>query len=58
VAVGVPVRGEDGRAVVGLSVSMPSVRHDRHRPPSLAAALDAAARALEADLVADLVSGR
>ncbi|WP_217168523.1 IclR family transcriptional regulator [Streptomyces sp. AC512_CC834] len=52
VAVGVPVRDEHGRAVAGLSVSMPSVRYDPHRLPSLVATLDAAARALEADLAA------
>ncbi len=52
VAVGVPVRGEDGTAVAGLSVSMPGVRYDPRRLRSLVATLDAAARALEADLAA------
>ncbi|GGZ02769.1 hypothetical protein GCM10010365_21880 [Streptomyces poonensis] len=52
VAVGVPVRGEDGSAVAGLSVSMPGVRYDPRRLRSLVATLDAAARALEADLAA------
>ncbi|MFD7713215.1 IclR family transcriptional regulator [Streptomyces sp. NPDC059786] len=52
VAVGVPVRGADGTAVAGLSVSMPSVRYEPRRLRSLVAALDAAARALEADLTA------
>lgn len=52
VAVGVPVRDEDGGAVAGLSVSMPSVRYEPRRLRSLVATLDAAARALEADLAA------
>ncbi|MEU6447661.1 IclR family transcriptional regulator [Streptomyces sp. NPDC046979] len=52
VAVGVPVRDEDGRAVAGLSVSMPSVRYDPRGLRSLVATLEAAARALEADLAA------
>ncbi|MER7053956.1 MULTISPECIES: IclR family transcriptional regulator C-terminal domain-containing protein [unclassified Streptomyces] len=52
VAVGFPVRGEDGRAVAGPSVSMPSVRHDPRGLRSLVATLNAAARALEADLAA------
>ncbi|MFD6275229.1 IclR family transcriptional regulator [Streptomyces sp. NPDC060209] len=50
VAVGVPVRDQDGTAVAGLSVSMPSVRYDPHRLQSLVAALDTAAHALERDL--------
>jgi DNA-binding IclR family transcriptional regulator len=50
VAVGVPVRDRTGRAVAGLSVSMPSVRYDRHELPGLVATLQAAAQALEADL--------
>ncbi|MFD7058883.1 IclR family transcriptional regulator C-terminal domain-containing protein [Streptomyces sp. NPDC059906] len=58
VAVGVPVRDEGGRAVAGLSVSMPSVRYDPHRLPSLVATLNAAARALEADLAAGPGPGR
>lgn len=52
VAVGVPVRGEDGEAQAGLSVSMPSVRYDPGRLRSLVATLQAATRALEADLAA------
>ncbi|WP_424537047.1 IclR family transcriptional regulator [Sphaerisporangium viridialbum] len=52
VAVGVPVYGRDGTAQAGLSVSMPGVRHDPRRLPLLVAALNAAARALEADLAA------
>ncbi|MFI8946180.1 IclR family transcriptional regulator [Streptomyces sp. NPDC053750] len=50
VAVGVPVCDEDGTAVAGLSVSMPSVRYDPRGLRSLVATLNAAARALEADL--------
>ena len=50
VAVGVPVRDPAGTAVAGLSVSMPSVRYDRHELPGLVATLHAAAEALEADL--------
>jgi DNA-binding IclR family transcriptional regulator len=49
VALGVAVRGSDGRALAGLSVSMPSVRYDRQRLPSLVAALNRAAGAIEAD---------
>lgn len=54
VAVGVPVRDRDGTAVAGLSVSMPGVRYDPHRLQPLVATLDAAARALEADLAGQL----
>ncbi|MFF8696504.1 IclR family transcriptional regulator [Streptomyces sp. NPDC015144] len=50
IAVGVPVRDREGTALAGLSVSMPSVRYDPHRLPSLVAALNATARALEEDL--------
>ncbi len=49
VALGVAVRGVDGRAQAGLAVSMPSVRYDRHRLPSIVAALNRAAGAIEAD---------
>ncbi|WP_129842881.1 IclR family transcriptional regulator [Streptomyces sp. RFCAC02] len=49
-AVGVPVRDRDGRALAGLSVSMPSVRYDPHRLQSLVTTLTAAAHALEDDL--------
>jgi DNA-binding IclR family transcriptional regulator len=52
VAVGVMVRGPDGTAQAGLSVSMPSVRYDRNQLPALAEALRATARRLEADLAA------
>jgi DNA-binding IclR family transcriptional regulator len=50
VAVGVLVRGKDGTAQAGLSVSMPGVRYDPARLQSLVATLNAAARGLEADL--------
>jgi len=50
VAIGVPVRDPDGRALAGLSLSMPSCRYDRHRLPSLVSALSRAAGAVEADL--------
>ncbi|MER5596421.1 IclR family transcriptional regulator C-terminal domain-containing protein [Streptomyces sp. NPDC002265] len=51
VAVGVPVRDEDGTALAGLSISMPSVRYDPHRLQPLVKALEAAAHALEQDLL-------
>ncbi|GHD91944.1 IclR family transcriptional regulator [Streptomyces naganishii] len=50
VAVGVPVRGRDGTALAGLSVSMPSVRYDPQRLRSLVATLEAAAHAVEKEL--------
>ncbi|MEL5953443.1 IclR family transcriptional regulator [Streptomyces sp. CLV115] len=50
VAVGVPVRGQDGTALAGLSVSLPSVRYDARSLRPLVATLDAAAHALEQDL--------
>ncbi|MGW0882562.1 IclR family transcriptional regulator [Streptomyces sp. NPDC002671] len=50
VAVGVPVRGGDGAALAGLSVSMPSVRYNPHRLQSLVAALEVTAHAVERDL--------
>jgi DNA-binding IclR family transcriptional regulator len=50
VAVGVPVRGPDGNALAGLSVSMPSGRYERHQLPSLVNILNRAAGAIEADL--------
>ncbi|MFE5333538.1 IclR family transcriptional regulator [Embleya sp. NPDC056575] len=52
VAVGVPVRGPDGGAVGGLSVSMPSVRYDRARLTRWVATLRSAATALERELAA------
>jgi DNA-binding IclR family transcriptional regulator len=48
VAVGVPVQGPDGAPVAGLSVSIPSVRYDRHRLPALVEELRRAAGAVEA----------
>lgn len=50
VAVGVPVRGRDGTALAGLSVSMPSVRYDPKRLRSLVATLGAAAHAVDEEL--------
>ncbi|WP_030407313.1 IclR family transcriptional regulator [Streptomyces albus] len=50
VAVGVPVRGRDGTALAGLSVSMPSVRYDPKRLRSLVATLEAAAHAVDEEL--------
>jgi DNA-binding IclR family transcriptional regulator len=50
VAVGVPVHGADGTPAAGLSVSVPSVRYDRHRLPALVETLKRAAGAIEAGL--------
>jgi DNA-binding IclR family transcriptional regulator len=50
VAVGVVVRGADGTALAGISVSMPSVRYSPDRLQSLVAALSAAGHSLEAAL--------
>ena len=50
VAVGRPVRGADGHALAGLSISMPSVRYDPHQLRSWVAAIGFAARAIENDL--------
>lgn len=50
VAVGVPVRGVDAVALAGVSVSMPSVRYDSAHLQAVVATLNAAARAMEADL--------
>ncbi|MGW0180936.1 IclR family transcriptional regulator [Nocardia sp. NPDC003345] len=47
VAVGVPVRDADGTALAGLSVSMPSVRYEPTRLPTLVATLHRAADAIE-----------
>lgn len=52
VAIGVAVRDSDGTAQAGLSVSMPSVRYEPRRLETLVATLNAAARAVEADLPA------
>ncbi|MFB7333241.1 IclR family transcriptional regulator [Streptomyces adustus] len=51
VAVGVPVRDEDGTALAGLSVSMPSVRYDPHQLQPLVKSLEGAAHALERDFL-------
>lgn len=50
VAIGVPVLGDEGTAVAGLSVAMPSVRYDCRRLPNLVATLKAASAALSKDL--------
>ncbi|MEU4345701.1 IclR family transcriptional regulator [Nocardia sp. NPDC023852] len=47
VAIGVPVRDPDGTALAGLSISMPTVRYDRHQLPALVATLHRAAGAIE-----------
>ncbi|MFD3583014.1 IclR family transcriptional regulator [Streptomyces sp. NPDC058683] len=52
VAVGVPVRGADGRAVAGVSVSMPSVRYEKDRLGTLVATLAGVAREIEGELSA------
>lgn len=50
VAIGVPVRDSSGSAVAGLSLSMPSVRYDRERLPTLVATLTMAADGIRGDL--------
>lgn len=50
VAIGVPVRSASEVARAGLSVSMPSVRYERHQLPELVAVLQMAAKGLERDL--------
>lgn len=50
VAVGVAVRAPDGEPMAGLSVSMPSVRYDKNRLPSLVSTLRRAAEGIERDL--------
>lgn len=50
VAVGKAVRGAEGQALAGLSISMPSVRYDPHQLRSHVAALGFATRAIENDL--------
>lgn len=57
VAVGVPVRDQDGSALAGLSVSLPSVRYDPRRLRSMVATLSSTARALERELATDLETG-
>lgn len=47
VAVGVPVHGQDGKVLAGISVSMPSVRYDKERLRHYVATLRTAACALE-----------
>lgn len=50
VAVGVPVRDTDGRAIAGLAVSMPSVRYDKNLLSSLVTMLADVAQGMERDL--------
>jgi DNA-binding IclR family transcriptional regulator len=50
VAVGVPVVGQEGQPVAGLSVAMPSVRYDSSRLPQLVATLRAASAGISADM--------
>ncbi|WP_217552911.1 IclR family transcriptional regulator [Streptomyces sp. GbtcB6] len=52
VAVGVPVRGADGRVVAGVSVSLPSVRYEKGRLGELVAALGGVVRGIEEELSA------
>ncbi|GGO72247.1 IclR family transcriptional regulator [Nonomuraea cavernae] len=49
-AVGRPVRGEDGRALAALSVSLPTVRFSRDRLPELTSALAMAVRDVEEEM--------
>lgn len=53
VAVGRPVRSLDGTTLAGVSVSLPSIRYDDQRLPSLLAELDRTASAIEQDLFSD-----
>lgn len=50
VAVGVPVRGPDGKILAGMSVSMPSPRYDLNQLGTTVATLRAAAHRLEMDV--------
>ena len=50
VALGVPVRGADGQAVAGLSISVPSVRYSAHSLPGWLGHLARTAAAIETDL--------
>jgi DNA-binding IclR family transcriptional regulator len=50
VAIGVPVEGNSGGVLAGLSVSLPSARYERHRLPQMAATLQTVAGTLQADL--------
>lgn len=55
VALGRPVRVEDGQAIAGLSISMPSVRYDAHRLSDWVQTLGATIKALESALTTELV---
>jgi DNA-binding IclR family transcriptional regulator len=50
VAVGRLVRDTAGEPLAGLSISMPSVRYDRHRLGEWVTAIGVAVRAIEHDL--------
>lgn len=50
VAVGVPVRDADDAAIAGLAISIPSVRYDRGRLPTLVATLRSVADEIGTDL--------
>jgi len=50
VAVGVPLRDASGTAVAAIAVSMPSVRYDKTRLPSLVAVLKTTAARMKNDL--------
>lgn len=52
VAIGVPVRENDGTLAAGLSVSMPSVRYDRQRLPETVHVMRTVASAVEKQLAA------
>jgi len=50
VAVGVPIKDPDEGAIAGLSLSLPSVRYDKHRLDQLCRSLRATATRIERDL--------
>jgi DNA-binding IclR family transcriptional regulator len=50
VAIGVPVRGESGELLAGLSVTMPTLRYDERRLDGIVTFLRAVGADLEADL--------
>lgn len=50
VAIGCPVRNREGRALAGVSVSMPSLRYRSEQLPGTVAAIRLTVRAIEADL--------
>lgn len=50
VAIGVPVRAEDGSVLAGLSISLPAARYEPTRLPTYVATLTRAAAAIETEL--------